>query len=40
MNLKPLNQGPIVGETTPDRVRIWGRYKHQNFYDYLRGLSL
>ena len=29
MNLKPLNQGPIVGEATPDRVRIWGRAKPQ-----------
>lgn len=25
MLLKPLTVGPIVGETTPNRVRIWGR---------------
>ena len=25
MRLRPLTVGPIVGETTPKRVRIWGR---------------
>jgi alkaline phosphatase D len=25
MNLRPLTVGPIVGETTPIRTRIWGR---------------
>jgi len=25
MKLRPLTVGPIVGETTPNRVRIWGR---------------
>ncbi|UCE64605.1 MAG: alkaline phosphatase family protein, partial [Nitrospirota bacterium] len=25
MNLRKLTVGPIVGETTPNRVRIWGR---------------
>ena len=25
MDVKPLTVGPIVGETTPKRVRIWGR---------------
>jgi hypothetical protein len=25
MKLRPLTVGPIVGETTPTRVRIWGR---------------
>ena len=36
MNLKPLNQGPIVGEATPDRVRIWGRAKPQIIDDQPR----
>ena len=25
MNLRQLTVGPIVGETTPNRTRIWGR---------------
>jgi alkaline phosphatase D len=33
MKLRPLTVGPIVGETTPTRVRIWGRSEvslHEN----------
>jgi len=29
MRIKPLTVGPIVGETTPNRVRIWGRAETQ-----------